>query len=325
MGEKPKVIGVLTSGGDAPGMNAAIRSVVRAAISKGIKVIGFERGYNGLINGNVRDLGIRDVSGIINRGGTILYTARCDEFRYEEGIRKGIETARGLGIEGIVALGGDGSFRGARDLSERGLPCVGIPCTIDNDISASSYTIGFDTAVNTVIDLVDKLRDTAQSHDRCSVVEVMGKNAGHIALHTGIACGATSIIVPELDYDFERDIISRIEYAKEKTGKKHFIIVVAEGVGNVEKISHDIYNITKIDTRATILGHVQRGGAPTARDRVVATEMGYKAVDLIAEGIGNRVVGMSKNEIVDYSIFDALAMEKTIDMDLYNMAHEISY
>ena len=325
MGQAPKTIGLLTSGGDAPGMNAAIRSVVRAAISKGIKVIGFERGYNGLINGSGKELKIRDVSGIINHGGTILYTARCEEFRYEEGIQKGIQTAKDFGVEGIVTLGGDGSFRGARDLSERGMPCVGIPCTIDNDINASTYTIGFDTAINTAIEMVDKLRDTAQSHDRCSVVEVMGKNAGHIALQTGIACGATSIIVPELGYDFEKDIIQRIEFAKEKTGKKHFIVVVAEGVGKVEQLSHDIYQRLGIDTRPTVLGHVQRGGSPSARDRVVATEMGFKAVELISQGIGNRVVAMAEDDITDYSIFDALAMHKTIDMDLYNMAHEISY
>lgn len=325
MSKQPKKIGVLTSGGDAPGMNAAVRSVVRTALSKGMEVIGFERGYNGLINGHVRNLTIRDVSGIINRGGTILYTARCDEFRYEEGIQKGIKTARELGVEGIVTLGGDGSFRGARDLSQRGMPCVGIPCTIDNDISASNYTIGYDTAINTAIEMVDKLRDTAQSHDRCSVVEVMGKNAGHIALQTGIACGATSIIVPELEYNFEKDILERIDLAREKTGKKHFIIIVAEGIGHVDKIANDIQLRTGIDSRHTVLGHVQRGGSPTARDRIVATEMGFAAVELISKGIGNRVVAMEKEKIVDYDIFEALAMEKSIDMDQYRMAHEISF
>lgn len=318
-----KAIGVLTSGGDAPGMNAAIRSVVRTAISKDMRVFGIYKGYNGLINDDMRELSVRDVSDIMHRGGTMLYTARCSEFKEEEYIKKGIENAEKRGLDGLVVIGGDGSFRGARDLSLNGFPCVGIPGTIDNDIAASSYTIGFDTSMNTAMNMVDKLRDTAQSHARCSVVEVMGRHAGHIALHTGIACGATAILVPEIEFNFQKDIIERITKAR-VTNKRHFIIVVAEGVGKVDELAYKIEGATGIESRPTILGHVQRGGSPTVRDRVVASEMGYAAVDLLSQGIGNRVVVMQGEDFVDYDIFEALQMKKGIDKELYEIAHKIS-
>ncbi|MCI8496791.1 MAG: 6-phosphofructokinase, partial [Clostridiales bacterium] len=267
--KKQKTIAVLTSGGDAPGMNAAVRSVVRSALYRGFKVLGVRRGYNGLIHGDMFEMNLRSVSDIIHRGGTMLYTARCPEFNTEAGMQKAISVCNDAGIEGIVVIGGDGSFRGARDLSNRGVNCVGIPGTIDNDISSSDYTVGFDTAMNTAMEMVDRLRDTAQSHDRCSVVEVMGRGAGYLALHVGIAVGATSVIVPEVPYDLERDVISRMRKTQ-RTGKKHFIIVVAEGIGGVEEMAKEIQAKTGIESRATILGHVQRGGSPTVNDRVMA-------------------------------------------------------
>ena len=304
-----KTIGVLTSGGDAPGMNAAIRAVTRTAIRKGMKVIGIRRGYNGLIKGDMFEMNDRSVSDIIQRGGTILYTARCPEFRHEEGLQKAKQACIDAGIEGIVTIGGDGSFRGAADLSERGIPCVGVPGTIDNDIDCTEYTIGYDTAMNTAMEMVDKLRDTAQSHERCSVVEVMGRNAGYLALNTGIACGASFIITKEIDYSMD-DLVAKINSSR-KSGKKHFIIIVAEGIGNSECIAEQIEEITGIETRATILGHVQRGGRPTVRDRVVASEMGNYAVGLLEKDIGNRVVGMQDNKIVDFDIQEALNMQKS--------------
>lgn len=316
-------IAVLTSGGDAPGMNAAIRSVVRTALSKGLEAYGVYRGYNGLINGDIEPMNLRSVSDIIHRGGTMLYTARSPEFRTEEGMQKAIENCRKMGIDGVVVIGGDGSFRGAQDLTRRGLPCIGIPGTIDNDISCCEYTIGFDTAMNTCIEMVDKLRDTAQSHDRCSVVEVMGRRAGYLALNVGIAVGATSIIVPEIPYNFERDIVKRME-ATFSTGKKHFIVVVAEGVGHVIEMAQQIEERTGIESRATILGHVQRGGSPSLRDRLLASEMGYSAVELLLEGKSNRVVAIQGGRVVDFDIEEALQMKKPFDFDLYKMAHEIS-
>ena len=316
-------IGVLTSGGDAPGMNAAIRAVVRAGIAKGMEVMGIYRGYNGLINGDIRPLDVRSVSDVIQHGGTKLYTARCKEFRFEEGLQKAKKTCLEHGIEGIVVIGGDGSFRGAADLSARGIPCVGIPGTIDNDISMSEYTIGYDTAMNTAMEMVDKLRDTSQSHDRCSVVEVMGRNAGYIAVNTGIACGATYIIVPEIPWSID-DVCEKIKRTRE-TGKHHFIIVVSEGVGNSGEIAKHIEKTTGVESRATILGHVQRGGSPTIRDRVAASEFGYYAVQLLAEGKGNRVVGLQNNKIVDYDIQEALSMKKDFEYDLYKIADEISF
>mgnify|MGYP000013209073 CR=1 FL=1 len=316
-------IAVLTSGGDAPGMNAAIRSVVRTALSKGVEAFGVYRGYNGLINGDIEPMNLRSVSDIIHRGGTMLYTARSPEFRTEEGMQKAIANCRKMGIDGVVVIGGDGSFRGAQDLTRRGLPCIGIPGTIDNDISCCEYTIGFDTAMNTCVEMVDKLRDTAQSHDRCSVVEVMGRRAGYLALNVGIAVGATSIIVPEVPYDFERDIVQRMETTF-STGKKHFIVVVAEGVGHVIEMAKEIEERTGIESRATILGHVQRGGSPTLRDRLLASEMGYNAVELLLQGKSNRVVAVQSGSIVDFDIEEALQMKKPFDFDLYKMAHEIS-
>lgn len=318
-----KTIGVLTSGGDAPGMNAAIRSVVRSACENGMRVMGIRRGYNGLMQGDMYEMNLRSVSNIINRGGTFLYSARSPEFKTEEGLQKALNVAKDVGLDGIVVIGGDGSFRGARDLSLRGLPCVGIPGTIDNDIACSDYTIGYDTSLNTVLEMVDRLRDTSESHDRCTVVEVMGRRAGYIALNAGIACGATSILIPEVEYDFQRDVIDRMKRTQ-LTGKKHFIIIVAEGIGGVEEMAKRIENETGVETRATILGHVQRGGHPTVRDRVTASLMGHKAVELLKEGIGNRVIAMQHDEIVDYDIFEALNMKKSLDLNMYKIAHEIS-
>lgn len=317
-----KTIAVLTSGGDAPGMNAAVRAVVRTAISLGMTVKGVCRGYNGLIEGDIVDLDVRSVSDIIHRGGTVLYTARSPKFKTEEGMQQAIENCKKHGIEGIVVIGGDGSYRGARDLSLRGIPCVGVPGTIDNDISSTEYTIGFDTAMNTAMEMVDRIRDTAQSHDRCSVVEVMGRRAGYLALQCGIAVGATAIMVPEIETKLS-DVITKIQDTQ-KTGKKHFIIVVAEGIGGVEQMAKEIEEATGIETRATILGHVQRGGNPTVRDRVAATQLGYAAVKLLSKGIGNRVVGIKKDEIVDYDIYEALNMKKPFDDDMYEVAHTTS-
>ena len=318
-----KSIAVLTSGGDAPGMNPAVRAVVRTACQRGIKVYGVDRGYTGLINGDIHEMNLRSVSDIITRGGTILYSARCPEFKTEEGLQKAVATCKKLGIDGMVIIGGDGSFRGARDLSLRGIPCIGLPGTIDNDISCTYYTIGYDTCLNTIVQMVDRIRDTSESHDRCTVVEVMGRGAGYLALEAGIAVGATSIIVPEVEYDIERDVIARIREFQ-KTGKKHFIVIVAEGVGGTAEIAKKIEAETGVESRATILGHVQRGGSPTARDRIMASQMGSRAVDLLTQGIGNRVVGIRDNKIVDFDIFEALKMTKTIDMKDYELAHEIS-
>ncbi len=320
---KVKTIAVLTSGGDAPGMNAAVRSVVRTALSKGMQVKGVIRGYNGLIDDDIVDMNIRSVSDIIHRGGTMLYTARSPRFRDEEGIQQAVKTCEKHGIDGIVCIGGDGTFRGARDLSLHGVPCVGVPATIDNDISSTEYTIGFDTAVNTCMEMVDRLRDTAQSHDRCTVVEVMGRGAGYLALHSGVACGATTILVPEIKMNVETDIIEKIIQAQ-RTGKKHFIVVVAEGVGSVDRLAQQIQSVTGIDSRATVLGHVQRGGTPSVRDRVTASKMGYEAVQLLSQGIGNRVVAEKEGKIVDYDIYDALNMEKPFDEYLHDVANAIS-
>ena len=317
-----KTIGVLTSGGDAPGMNAAIRSVVRTAISLGMNVKGVVRGYNGLIDGDIIDLDVRSVSDVINRGGTMLYTARSPRFKYEEGVLAAVETCKKMGIEGLVVIGGDGSFRGARDLSEHGVPCVGVPGTIDNYISSTDYTIGFDTAMNTAMEMVDKLRDTSQSHDRCSVVEVMGRRAGHIALQTGIAVGATAILVPEVEANLD-EVVEKIKRTQ-ATGKQNFIVVVAEGVGNSEGIAKYIEEKTGVEARVSVLGHVQRGGTPTVRDRLRATQMGNAAVHLLAKGIGNRVVAYKGNTIVDYDIFEALNMEKEFDFETLRVANETS-
>lgn len=319
-----KTIAVLTSGGDAPGMNAAVRAVVRTACENGMKVYGVIRGYNGLINGDFIEMDLRSVSDIINRGGTILYSARSVEFATEEGMRKAIRTCQEWGIEGVVVIGGDGSFRGARDLSERGIPCVGIPGTIDNDIACCDYTIGYDTCLNTIMEMVDRLRDTAESHDRCSIIEVMGRRAGWLALNAGIACGATSILIPEVPFDIETHVIERMKKTQ-RTDKKHFIIIVAEGCGvDIEKLRDDIQAKTGVESRTTVLGHTQRGGYPTVKDRVMATRMGNYAVKLLMKNIGNRVVAAQKEDVVDYDIFEALNMTKSINMELYNVAHEVS-
>ena len=324
MAKEIKTIGVLTSGGDAPGMNAAVRAVVRTALSKGIKVKGIERGYNGLLHNEMRDMDLRSVSEIIHRGGTVLYTARCLEFLTKEGQEQGAQCCRDNGIDALVVVGGDGSFKGARALANLGIPCIGIPGTIDNDIACSEYTIGYDTAMNTEVEMVDKLRDTTQSHDRCSVVEVMGRHAGYIALNVGIATGAIATLIPERPYDLERDILDRMSFTQ-KTGKKHFIIVKAEGVpGTAQDLANEIQARTGIDSRATVLGHVQRGGAPTLRDRVTASQMGYQAVYLLERGIFNRVVAVSADQIVDYDINVALAMHKTIDTKMIDVANTIS-
>ena len=318
-----KTIGVLTSGGDAPGMNAAVRSVVRSAISMGMSVMGIHHGYNGLIKGDIEPMELRDVSEIIHRGGTVLYTARCKEFKTEEGIQIAVDNCKKFGIEGIVVIGGDGSFRGARDLSLKGIPCVGVPGTIDNDIASTDYTIGFDTAMNTAMEMVDRLRDTTQSHERCSVVEVMGRHAGHLALQTGIAVGAVAIMVPEIPYSVD-DVCKKIEITRQK-GKEHFIVVVAEGVEKtVSEIAKEIEEKTGVESRATVLGHVQRGGRPTVRDRVMASYMGNAAVELLYQGIGNRVVCYDKGIIINRDIYEALQMKKPFDVDGYRIADTIS-
>ena len=318
-----KKIAVLTSGGDAPGMNAAVRAVVRAGIAKGMDVFGVYRGYNGLLNGDVEPMNLRSVSDIIGNGGTMLYTARSEEFKTLEGQKKAAKHCAELGISGVVVIGGDGSFAGARALTNAGVNCIGVPGTIDNDIACSEYTIGFDTAMNTAIQMIDRIRDTAQSHDRCSIVEVMGRRCGDIALQVGISCGATAILVPEVAYDIEKDVIERI-INTQKTGKQHFIVVVAEGVGGVDDLAKYVERRLGIETRATILGHVQRGGSPTVRDRVVASVMGEKAVELLAEGKGNRVVAMQGGQIVDFDITEALDMPRVFDKELYDIAKTIS-
>lgn len=323
MESNKKTIGILTSGGDAPGMNAAIRSVVRSAIARDMRVMGIMRGYNGLINGDFKEMHIRSVSEILHRGGTILYTARCDEFRTDEGVAKAAEECRKNGIEGVVVIGGDGSFRGAQALSKHGINCVGIPATIDNDISATEYTIGFDTAMNTACEMIDKLRDTSQSHDRCSVVEVMGRHAGHLALEVGVASGATFIVVPEISVDIKKDIVDKINRVQKK-GKKHFIIVVAEGTKMAEEISSHISQETGIDSRVTVLGHVQRGGTPTVRERVMATAMGYRAVELLDHGINNRVIVYKNNQISDMDISEALDEKKPFNKKLFDISNIVS-
>ena len=318
-----KKIGVLTSGGDAPGMNAAIRAVVRAALAKGTEVVGVMNGYNGLIEGEFVPLTLRSVSSIINRGGTMLRTARCEEFKTDEGQNKGVAQCIKEGIEGLVVIGGDGSFQGARKLSLKGIKCVAIPGTIDNDIACSEYTIGYDTAMNTAMEMVDKLRDTMESHQRCSVVEVMGRNAGYIALNTGIACGATSVLIPEIEFDIQKDIVDRLNNNK-KLGRKHFIIVVSEGLNITAKLSDAIKEGTGMDTKITILGHVQRGGSPTLKDRLMASKMGYEAVEILWRGEYNRVVAVHNGEVVNYDILEGLEMTKEFPKDDYKMAHTLS-
>ena len=319
MAKAVKTIGILTSGGDAPGMNAAIRSVVRVAISKGLKVKGIMRGYAGLLEEEIVDMDSTSVSDIINRGGTILYTARCKEFTTAEGQQKGAEICRKHGIDGMVVIGGDGSFRGAGKLSALGINTIGLPGTIDLDIACTDYTIGFDTAVNTAMEAIDKIRDTSTSHERCSIVEVMGRNAGYIAVWCGIANGAEDILLPERYDGDEQALINRI-IENRKRGKKHNIIVNAEGIGHSSSMAKRIEAATGIETRATILGHMQRGGTPTCKDRVYASIMGARAAILLSEGKSNRLVAYKHGEFVDYDIQEALNMVKDIPEEQYEVA-----
>lgn len=313
MENKVKRIGVLTSGGDAPGMNAAIRSVVRACLYRGIECVGIRRGYNGLINGDIERMNTSNVTHIINRGGTILYTARSDEFRTQAGQEKAAATCKLLGLDGIVGIGGDGTFRGLQALSRHGISVVGVPATIDNDIVCTDYTIGFDTASNTAIDAIDRLRDTMQSHERCSVVEVMGRNAGHLALYVGLAVGATAVLMPEVSVDFERDVAEKIRRSR-LSGKTHYMIVVAEGAGSAIDIGKQIEESVALSPRVTILGHIQRGGTPTARDRVMATRMGYQAVEVLAAGKSNRVICSSNGTMIDVDIEEGLSMKRGLNI-----------
>ena len=316
-------IGVFTSGGDAPGMNAVIRSVVRTSVHMGIECIGIRRGYNGLVHGDFIPLDFDSVSGLSRRGGTMLYSARSEDFKTDAGQEKAVATCKLLGLDGVVGIGGDGTFRGLLALSRRGIAVVGVPGTIDNDIACSTYTIGFDTACNTALESTDRLRDTMQSHERCSVVEVMGRHAGHLALYVGVACGATCVLVPEREVNFERDVIEPIRKSR-LGGRTHFMVIVAAGVGSAYDVAKKITEITALDTRVTVLGHVQRGGAPTARDRVAATYMGYEAVRLLAEGKTNRVVCVQGETYVDYDINEALEMKKGLDEQTYTVMRALT-
>ncbi|MDO4622374.1 MAG: 6-phosphofructokinase [Eubacteriales bacterium] len=324
MADQVKTIGILTSGGDAPGMNAAIRAAARRAIGRGLKVKGIYKGYEGLINEEIKDLGARDVSDIIGRGGTILYTARCPEMRTDEGVAKAVENCKKHGIDGLVVIGGDGSFAGAQKLADRGINAIGVPGTIDLDIGCTEYTIGFDTAVNTAMEAIDKVRDTSTSHERVSIIEVMGRNAGYLALWCGIAAGAEDVLLPEI-YDYnEQAIINHIIETRKK-GKKHHIIINAEGIGHSQAMAKRIEAATGIGTRATILGHMQRGGSPSCKDRMYATIMGAKAVDLLIEGKTKRVVAFKSGDFVDFDINEALAMTKNISDYEVELAKSLSY
>ncbi len=323
MSDKITKIGVLTSGGDAPGMNAAVRAVVRTALSKGIQVMGVKHGYNGLLQEEIYEMNVRSVSEIIHRGGTVLHTARCLEFIKLAGQQLAAANCRKHGIDAMVIIGGDGSFRGALDLYKQGVPCIGIPATIDNDIGCSEYTIGYDTAMNTAIESIDKLRDTTQSHDRCSVVEVMGRNCGQLALNVGIATGALCSLIPEAKYNLQKDVVNRMLFAK-GTGKKHYIIVVAEGAGKAFYLAEKIQQLSGIDSRATVLGHVQRGGSPSLMDRTMSTRMGFHAIKCLEEGRVNRIVALKGSDIVDYEIEEALAMKMPVDDLLIEIAQTAS-
>jgi len=323
MDKKIKRIGVLTSGGDAPGMNAAVRAVVRTAHANGMECIGIRRGWQGLITSDFTTLQRESVGHILNRGGTILYTARSEDFMSEKGRLKAVATCKMLGIDAVVAIGGDGTFRGALELSRLGIPVVGIPATIDNDVGCTNYTIGFDTACNTAIECIDRLRDTMQSHERCSVVEVMGRNAGFLALYVGIAVGATAVLVPEHETDFQKDVIERIQESR-LAGNTHFMIVVAEGAGSAVEIGKQIHEAIGIEPRVTVLGHIQRGGTPNARDRETATRMGYFAVKAFVEGRGNCVIGTRGGDMVETPIEEALQMKKHLQMDRYHVLETVS-
>ena len=324
MDKKIKRIGVLTSGGDAPGMNAAVRAVVRTAIANGIERVGIRRGGQGLIHSDFVPLSRESVGHILSRGGTILYTARSEEFMTEKGRLKAVSTCKMLGLDGVVAIGGDGTFRGALELSRLGVPVVGVPATIDNDVGCTNYTIGFDTACNTAIECIDRLRDTMQSHERCSVVEVMGRNAGFLALYVGIAVGATTVLVPERPIDFQRDVVERIQDSR-LAGNTHFMIVVAEGVGSAVEIGKRIHDAVGMDPRVTVLGHIQRGGAPNARDRETATRMGYYAVNAFVEGRGNCIIATQEGGIVEIPIEEALQRKKHLQMDRYRIMEIMQY
>ncbi|MBP1947768.1 6-phosphofructokinase [Virgibacillus litoralis] len=317
-----KKIGVLTSGGDAPGMNAAIRAVVRKSIFHDMEIYGVKNGFQGLIDGNIEKMDVGSVGDIIQRGGTVLRSARCEEFKTDEGQQKGIEQLRKHGIEGLIVIGGDGSFRGAQKLSEKGYPCIGVPGTIDNDISGTDFTIGFDTALNTIIEAIDKIRDTATSHERTYVIEVMGRDAGDLALWAGLADGAESILIPEKSDDFQ-DVILRLNRGHER-GKKHSIIILAEGVGSGFAYGKRIQEETNLETRVTVLGHIQRGGSPTASDRVLASRLGAMAVDLLLSGKGGRMVGIQNNQIVDHDILGVLSEKHKINHDMYQLSKELS-
>ena len=311
-----KRIGVLTSGGDAPGMNAAVRAVVRTCLYHGIEVYGIRRGWNGLIHGDIIKMDASSVSRTINRGGTILYTARSKEFMTEEGQKRAVSTCKFLGLDSIIAIGGDGTFRGARALSKYGINVICIPGTIDNDISCTNYCIGFDTAANTAIECIDKLRDTMQSHERCSVVEVMGRNAGFLAMYVGLAVGATAVLVPEKEIDFEKDVIEKLRQAR-LHGFTHYMIIVAEGVSDANEIAQRIRDSIDLDPRVTVLGHIQRGGSPTGRDRVNATKMGYLAVELLLAGKSNRIVCTRDGGFIDIDMDEGLATKKSMqDLEL---------
>lgn len=318
-----KTIAILTSGGDAPGMNAAVRAIVRYAISKDISVLGIRRGFLGLRAGDMFEMNLRTVSDILHRGGTILYSSRDKKFETQEGVNEAFETCKNNNIDAVVIIGGNGTLLGAKALSEKGVNCIFIPATIDNDVSCSDYSIGFDTAMNTAMEMVDKIRDTAQSHEKCSVVEVMGRNCGDIALRTGIAVGATAILIPEISFDLKKDVIERIKYTQ-NMGKRHFIVVVAEGSAKSDEIAKRIELETGIHSRSTILGHVQRGGSPTLTDRVIASTMGCHAVDTLIEGKKNRAIASKCNNIVDIDIDDAVHCDKIFDINLYESALHIS-
>jgi len=317
-------IGILTSGGDAPGMNAAVRGAVRAAECLGIECIGIKHGYAGLINGDFIKINQSVVKGITGRGGTILYTARSAEFATPQGVENAAGACRHMGIDGLVVIGGDGTFRGALELSKHDVKVVGIPCTIDNDIGCTTYTIGFDTACNTAVDAVDRLNDTMQSHERCSVVEVMGRKAGHLALGVGLATGATIILVPEVKYDFNKDVIERIRAAR-LSGRNNFTVIVAEGAEPGYEVADKILEATGIDTRLTMLGHIQRGGSPHVRDRVVGTVMGYRAVTLLAAGLSSRVVAMRGDKYIDLDIREALSLTKDFDYEMYKAFSALTF
>lgn len=318
-----KTVGVLTSGGDAPGMNAAIRAVVRTGIYSGFKVMGIRRGFSGLINGDMVEMTLRSVSDIIHRGGTILKTARSQEFMIEDGIKRGVSMAKVFGIDAVVAIGGDGTLRGARDLCRSGVPVIAIPGTIDNDIGCTEYTIGYDTALNTVLDAIDKIKDTAYSHERCSVLEVMGRHAGYIALNVGIAGGSEVVLLPERTFNIDKDVIKPIIEGRNR-GKTDYSVIVAEGVGKVMDISREIQDKTGIETRYTILGYLQRGGSPTVFDRVMASRMGAKAVEALKKGTINRVVCLEGNKLIDVDIDEALEAKKDIDQELIDLSKILS-